>query len=612
MSGHKPADGVPAAALLLAMAGAIGAAAAGSAGCTAVALAVAVVADAVVERRPSPRSLLAAAGAGPVTRSAVRMLTVVLLAGRTAERSVLVAVGVTAALLVALDSARQAADAAVRWLRRPPLLSRNLDVADFRAPRTPGALWGAGGLLLLGAPLLALALAIGDGDYDAWIEAGLGAATALSLAPALRLGGHAVALRRADLRGRSVAAVTEALDRLRPQVILYFAASPEEVYQVDMWLAPVERLQRPAVVVLRDPEVLARLGETRLPVVCARHNGTLAGLPLPDPVVTLFPTHSGSNVAMLRRRETHRVFVGHGDSDKPDSTNPYARVYDQIWVAGPLGRRRYLDDGVAVADEAIVEIGRPQAWPAMSEPPTRTVLYAPTWEGWGDDPHHSSLHHVGPALITALLRIDGLRVLYRPHPLTGRRDPALRHAHAQVVALLRKAGAVERSYPTTKRERTGDLLDDMCSTSGDGQARRSVEPAAERALDQFWSSAPPTAHRILEPHRAPPLASCLGQASALVADVSSVVTEFLVTDRPYAVVDTRGLGADGLRRRHASTAGGFVLAPDLANLGDLLTAIDGADASTSARRSLLADSLGDPGTAQERFAAAVEQLLTRR
>ena len=70
---------------------------------------------------------------------------------------------------------------------------------------------------------------------------------------------------------------------------------------------------------------------------------------------------------MLRRPETTSVFVGHGDSDKPDSSNPYARVYDEIWVAGAVGRTRYVDAGLGIRAEAVVEVGRPQlpqAWPA--------------------------------------------------------------------------------------------------------------------------------------------------------------------------------------------------------------------------------------------------------
>src|SRR5262249_47609885 len=150
----------------------------------------------------------------------------------------------------------------------------------------------------------------------------------------------------------------------------------------------------------------------------------IAAMPLPPRVVTLFATHSGNNLSMLRRPETVCVFVGHGESDKPDSSNPYARVYDEVWVAGPLGRRRYAEADVGVRNDAIREVGRPQFVPPVGPPAKPPVIvYAPTWEGWGDDPHHGSLPHIGPALVDALLKVPGLQVRYRPHPLTGRRDP---------------------------------------------------------------------------------------------------------------------------------------------------------------------------------------------
>ena len=53
--------------------------------------------------------------------------------------------------------------------------------------------------------------------------------------------------------------VAQRLDELGPQVLLYFGGDPTWRYQVEMWLEPVELLGRPAVVVVRDPEVLEAL-----------------------------------------------------------------------------------------------------------------------------------------------------------------------------------------------------------------------------------------------------------------------------------------------------------------------------------------------------------------
>jgi CDP-glycerol glycerophosphotransferase (TagB/SpsB family) len=243
--------------------------------------------------------------------------------------------------------------------------------------------------------------------------------------------------------------------------------------------------------------------------------------------------------------------VGHGDSDKPDSANPYARLYDEIWVAGSLGRRRYAEAAVGIRDEAVHEVGRPQFMvPADPAPQPPVIVYAPTWEGWGDDPHHSSLPHVGLALVDALLATPGVKVRYRPHPLTGQRDPDLRRASDAIIA---RVGRVPRGEP---------------------------------------------------------LSVTLAGATGLVADVSSIVSEYLAYDRPYAVADTRGLGRRALSRRFPSTAGAFLLDADLAGLDAFLAAAAGRrDATSRARRLLVKDALGDPLTSQDRFAAAVERVL---
>jgi hypothetical protein len=246
------------------------------------------------------------------------------------------------------------------------------------------------------------------------------------------------------------------------------------------------------------------------------------------------------------------VFVGHGDSDKPDSSNPYARLYDEIWVAGPLGRRRYAEAAVGVRDGAIHEVGRPQFVPAeepLPEPPV--IVYAPTWEGWGGDDHHSSLAHSGIALVEALAATPGIKVRYRPHPLTGVRDPVVRRINSEIIA---RVGRV---------------------------------PEGERIEASFV------------------------RAAGLITDVSSTISEYLPFDRPYALVDTRPLGRRAYSRRFPSTAGAFLLGTNLEGLEEFIAAARGGKDSTArARRALITDALGDPATSQERFAAAVDRVLS--
>jgi hypothetical protein len=389
------------------------------------------------------------------------------------------------------------------------------------------------------------------GDESAAAVAGIVVAGGLALLPVVVLGGLLVRDHRSGLRVRAAAAISAAVERLAPEVILYFSGTVEELYQLRMWFEPVARLDRRTLVVLRSDPAMDELGRAPFPVISSTYNGTIAALPLPPKVLTLFPTHSGNNLSMVRRQETFCVFVGHGDSDKPDSSNPYARLYDEIWVAGPLGRRRYAEAAVGVRDEVVREVGRPQ-FVAPSEPPPQppVIVYAPTWEGWGDDEHHSSLPHVGVALVDALLATPGVQVRYRPHPLTGQRDLAVRRASEAIVARI---GRVAR-----------------------GES----------------------------------LAATLDGATALIVDVSSVVSEYLGYDRPYAVADTRGLGRRALSRRFPSTSGAFLIGAGLDGLEAFLAAAAGGrDSTTRARRALIADALGDPRTSQDRFVAAADRVL---
>ncbi|MDQ1696265.1 MAG: hypothetical protein QOJ03_1618 [Frankiaceae bacterium] len=607
-------DAAAAGVVATALAGAVALAATGSAWGTAAALAVTAVAEvSTLRRAPLLLSALEHVHGGPVLRG-IGLLSVVLLAARTmTDRAVVIGTAITAVVVLGLGVVQRALSAGVRHLRRPPLLSRNLDLGDVAVPRSPAAvLLQPGGLDVAAPVVMAVGLAVAH-QHDGRAAAALATAAALAAVAPVVSAAHLTNLRRRRIREQVTEGVTDALRRLAPRVVLYFASTPEETYQPDMWLEPVERLGIPAVVLLRDPAVLERLAPTSLPVVCTPYNGTVAKLPLPDSVAALFVTHSGNNLALLRRREARSVFVGHGDSDKPDSVNPFARVYEQVWVAGPLGRRRYAEARVGVTPEAIVEVGRPQVQPIAGAPDLPTVLYAPTWEGWGDDPHHSSLAQVGPALVGALLAHPGLRVVYRPHPLTGRRDPQMRRAHAEVIRLLQAAGAVGGSRTSPDARLPRDLLDESISTGRRPYDREQAQDARQEKDRSFWVAAAPATHRIVAGPNGPSLMSCFEQTTALVGDVSSVVSDFLALDRPYAVVDTRGLEPAAFCRAFPAAAGGLVIDPQLAAVATLVELASGGDDPTaSARRQLLDDALGGPASSSERFADAIDRLIGTR
>ena len=128
----------------------------------------------------------------------------------------------------------------------------------------------------------------------------------------------------------------------------------------------------------------------------------------------LHPANAGKTSQMLRIPTIKHAFINHGESDKLSSCNPYAKAYDEVWVAGPAARERYALADVGVEDKDVVEVGRPQLAPIRpyagrrrpaAEPrwTLTTVLYAPTWEGWDGNPGNTSVVLAGENIVRALL-----------------------------------------------------------------------------------------------------------------------------------------------------------------------------------------------------------------
>ncbi|WP_229397935.1 CDP-glycerol glycerophosphotransferase family protein [Micromonospora okii] len=463
--------------------------------------------------------------------------------------------------------------------RRNPAsaLVRNIDLGPLRAaPRPPEWAAGVAGERLAVVNMLLVPAAVLAAAWDSVTPmlAG-GAATVLSAA----LAGGVVAL--TWLRGRGMGkspllpAVQHWMESYRPEVALYFAGPAKDVYQANMWLAPTEALERRAVVLMRSREAFHELADTRLPVICVPAGVDFMNLDLTSVRAALYAANVGANIHMLREPGTKHVFVGHGDSDKQASVNPYSKVYDEVWVAGLAGRERYARAGVGVLDADIVEIGRPQlagvhTFGSESIDRPFTVLYAPTWEGWlDDDPYHTSLTAMGERIIRGLLAArPSVRVIYKPHPLTGTRSKETKAVHERVVELIRAAGG------------------DTEATSLDGPGHRVVTG------------------------RVPALFDCFNQTDMLISDISSVVSDFVQSQRPYVVANPSGLPEDEFRRNFPTSRGAYLLSADCGELEKIVAVTRaGDDPMTEARRDLKVYLLGpDEPNSMERFRQEIGRL----
>ena len=376
-----------------------------------------------------------------------------------------------------------------------------------------------------------------------------------------------LALRRLPDDDDRMIAAQEAVLALRPTVLLYFSGGIRSVYQVNMWLETMDRLERPALVLLRERRYLTQLAETTTPVLCLPFAVDLMNFQMPSARIALYVANVGKNIHLLRVPTVKSAFIGHGDSDKTASFNPYSKVYDEVWVAGEAGRQRYVRAQVGVRADQIVTVGRPQLDGIQRAVPAPlgavgtsfTVLYAPTWEGWTEDPFSSSLVLAGRQIVSTLLATPGVRVIYKPHPLTGTVKAEAREANNDVIALIEAAGAEHVS-----------ILDNVR-----------------------------------------PLYDCFNDSDALISDISSVVSDYLKSEKPYFVTNLGDVPAAEFRDQNASAGAAYLIGPDIADLIEGLAAARSGDPMRGRRHEVSAYLLGDPDVdSLSRFRAAVDALIS--
>lgn len=570
-------------------------------------------------------------------RFAVRTVMLLALADRSDAPGAVLVIGLAVLsahfLLVMMYSALHHA---IRRRRILPVIVRNLDMSGIDIPKRPPAYLYRRflrKLLHLDLPAhagLIVALATGT-----WYSAYVGYALTIGAASAalLALLGQFRAVRRMPRRDAVIGEVNRQLAGYRPEVALYFsfaAVSRDFMYQVNMWIETLEQLDRRPVIVLRERASFRFLGRTRIPVVCVPKADDLAELELSGVRVVLYPGNAGKNVHMLRVAEAKHVFIGHGDSDKLASSNRVSKVYDEIWVAGRAGRDRYRRVRHAISDDAIVEVGRPQLAPVRSHAehiggPVPVVLYAPTWEGWSDDDCHTSLIPMGVPLIEKLLA-ENVRIIYKPHPLTGKRSPEAAAADRTIRELLKADDEKDTEAARPRLQEIRARLDEMSGRhEGDDaqQLRDARVPGREDAAEWqelrdewhriFWASRSTARHHVIL-EQLPTLYECFNQADLLISDVSSVVADFVASLKPYVLTNAQDLPDEEFRAAYTTAGGAYLLDRACARLPEILRSVREPrhDPMAPQRRTLKEYVLGpDRPTSMERFNMAVNDLADK-
>ncbi|MET7679896.1 hypothetical protein [Streptomyces sp. NPDC005423] len=617
----------------------------------AAAAAVTYLADHYLHRKGSYLvNRLSKVRAGLSIRFLIRQLLLILLLARLNLSDHLIFYGAIACFIAfyGLQAPHGAVVTLIRNRRRMPVATRNVDLkARIRIPDAPSRF-----LLNRSAEkMLHLDLAAGVGLL---VSAAMDSAVAgfVGIGVTLVLGTLYVLALVPYVRGRKIppnaekvlAAVDDWLRDYRPETVLYFSGSRDSAYQVNMWLETMEQLDTRPLILLRERVILQNLAPTTVPVVCVPGGVHLMNMDLSNVRVALYAANVGKNIHLLRVPTMKHVFIGHGDSDKLASVNPYSKVYDEVWTAGRAGRDRYAIADVGVRDDDIVEVGRPQLAPIQPAQGVRdgrvpTVLYAPTWEGWDDNPGNTSLLLAGENIVRKLLTADPpVRVLYKPHPFTGTVSALAGAAHRRIVALVEKAAAERADDPrfaddAAARTRAGVELaridvriaelsggtekGDEAEASRDGvtDVAKHAELARLRAEwnDAYWRSFGSYEHRVISGAE-PRLYDCFNVSDAMVSDISSVVSDFIASGKPYAVTDSAELGVEEFKRQNTAVRAAVILSNSAEELGELLSAVRTSDADTLAgdRKELKRYLLGpDEPSSIEQFNTAVENLALK-
>jgi hypothetical protein len=529
---------------------------------------VSLIGELAFERRRSAASvLLTQAAFGVPMRFALRLVVGLVVGGRIdspAALRTLLAVGVVHALMLC---ARALHDEYREVGPLKPMRTRNIPGAPRihqSAPRRVAEVVTSQALVLV--PAL-----VGAPWWLVLVLAALGVALVVLASVAdMRASWRMRTQKRATGFTGPLRQVQDFIDEYQPEVVVHLSGPDTAAYQINTWLEALESLDRRVFIVLRDPPLFARMASTSIPALELRDAGELLMLDFRSARIALYPSNTGNNIHLLRLPTLMSAFIGHGDSDKSASNNPFSRAYDELWVAGAAGADRYRRSGLGIHEGQYRFVGRPQVHAISQEPrlgdeDVPTVLYAPTWEGVNLDQEYSSVSAVGVRIVEALLAADPpVRVVFKAHPFTGQRDAKYRSVLARISG----------------------LVDDAASRTG---------------ID----------HRII---KGGSINEWFNRASAIVTDISSVVSDFLASEKPYAVFNHTDLDDAAFRAEFPSTSAGTTIGRDGRGIAEFIDVVtrSAPDPHAEQRASLATYLLGPPEhRSLESFQAAIDAMIAR-
>lgn len=170
-------------------------------------------------------------------------------------------------------------------------------------------------------------------------------------------------------------------------------------------------------------------------------------LPSLNGATVLYLFNAQSNCRLVNYREATHIFIGHGESNKLASAKPIFRIYDYIAVAGSASIDRFIAQDIFtqcdVKQKKFLKVGNKFIGEAFYsyDKQSKTLLYAPTWEGGIKEENYSSLNASlknFELIIKYMKEHNYKEIIIQPHPNTGHREKKTIKYLLEGIKLLNK------------------------------------------------------------------------------------------------------------------------------------------------------------------------------
>ena len=347
------------------------------------------------------------------------------------------------------------------------------------------------------------------------------------------------------------------LEELNPKIAVYVSGLEDVAYQINQWLPVLKELDQSVIIVVRQRGIYKGMHETEIPIIYAKNAIHVEQVLDVGIKTVLYPANPMQNLIALRHYKLNHYFINHGESDKAVNQNKLLLAYDKLLVGGPLAHRRMTDAGLKLRGDQVEYVGRPQAEMLLNKIDStkikkiKTILYAPTWEGFVEDMNYSSVSNFGLRILKDLSSLE-YRLIFKPHPYTGSRNNEMRAYLEKIIAFCNKNGI--------------EVVDSLVS-----------------------------------------IHHCMNQSDLLITDISSVLNEYLVTNKAMILCNVKAQSIENLNQEFPSSRAAYVLNPE-DKVQQLLENIKQKDDLKEQRLQIRVDSLGDPSiSALERFKEVISR-----